>query len=64
MLILLPHLIAEIRRRWNVVRATGDAGASTVETVIIVALLAGLAIAVVGIIAVKVTAKANSINLG
>lgn len=42
--------------------ASRDDGTTT-ETVLIVALLALLAITVVGIIAAKVTAKANSINL-
>lgn len=42
----------------------GERGASIVEWVIIVAVLAGLAIAVGAIIVSKVTAKANGINLG
>lgn len=41
-----------------------DRGASIVEWVIIVAVLAGLAIAVGAIIVAKVTSKANGINLG
>ncbi|MDQ6782950.1 MAG: hypothetical protein M3063_05800 [Actinomycetota bacterium] len=41
-----------------------ERGASIVEWVIIVAVLAGLAIAVGAIIVSKVTAKANGINLG
>ncbi|MDH6223658.1 hypothetical protein [Streptomyces sp. MJP52] len=41
----------------------GDGGYTT-ETVIVTALLAILAIAVVGIIVAKVTAKANGIDLG
>ncbi|TQS42811.1 hypothetical protein [Cryptosporangium phraense] len=41
----------------------GDGGYST-ETVLVTALLVALAIAVLGIIAAKVLAKANSINLG
>ncbi|MEV0093713.1 hypothetical protein [Streptomyces sp. NPDC050738] len=44
-------------------RATGDAGYST-ETVIITALLAILGLTVIGIIAAKVMAKANGIDLG
>ena len=60
---LLTVAIGEIRRRWQVVRATGDAGYST-ETVLITALLVALGLAVVAIIAAKVTAKANNINLG
>lgn len=59
---LLAYLSAELRRRWQVVRRTGDGGYST-ETVLVTALLVALAIVVVGIIAVKVTGKANSINL-
>jgi Flp pilus assembly pilin Flp len=46
-------------------RKCGDeAGVSIVEWVIIVAVVAGLAIAVGAIIVSKVTAKANGINLG
>jgi hypothetical protein len=41
-----------------------ERGASIVEWVIIVAVLAGLAIAVGAIIVSKVTAKAKGINLG
>ncbi|MDQ2727561.1 MAG: hypothetical protein M3Y91_06805 [Actinomycetota bacterium] len=44
--------------------ADAERGASIVEWVIIVAVLAGLAIAVGAIIVSKVTAKANGINLG
>jgi hypothetical protein len=42
-------------------RCRGDVGSVTVETVIIIAGLAALAIAVVAIIVAKVTDKANSI---
>jgi len=42
-------------------RGRGDRGAMTTETVVIVAGLAALALAVVAIIVAKVTAKANSI---
>jgi hypothetical protein len=42
-------------------RCRGDIGAMTTETVIIVAGLAALALAVVAIIVAKVTEKANSI---
>jgi hypothetical protein len=45
------------RRGW-------DEAGSVVETVIITAIFAALAIAVGVIIVAKVTAKANSINLG
>ncbi|WP_431953437.1 hypothetical protein [Actinacidiphila sp. bgisy167] len=49
---------ARLRRRMR-----EDGGYST-ETVIVTALLALLALAVVGIIAAKVTSKANGIDLG
>ena len=42
-------------------RAAGDRGAMTTESVIVIAGLAALALAVVAIIVTKVTAKANSI---
>ena len=42
-------------------RCRGDVGSVTVETVIIIAGLAALALAVVAIIVAKVTAKAESI---
>ncbi|RZU48778.1 hypothetical protein EV385_0502 [Krasilnikovia cinnamomea] len=60
---LLSYLTAEIRHRWNAVRDTGDGGYST-EAVLVISLLVVLAIAVIAIVAAKVTAKANSINLG
>jgi hypothetical protein len=50
--------LAEIRHAMR-----SDAGYTT-ETVLITALLAILALAVVGIIVAKVTAKAHSIDLG
>lgn len=59
----IDHLINEIRRRWRVLKDSGDAGYTT-ETVIAIALLAALAIAVLAIIGAKVLAKADSINLG
>ena len=59
---LMGFLLTEIRHRWRMVRANKDAGYTT-ETVIGIALLAALAIAVIAIIAAKITAKANSINL-
>ncbi|MEV0966470.1 hypothetical protein AB0J25_28475 [Streptomyces sp. NPDC049910] len=59
---ILPRLVrthlAEVRKR-----AQSDAGYTT-ETIVVTALLAILALAVVGIIVAKVTAKANGINLG
>jgi uncharacterized membrane protein YjgN (DUF898 family) len=50
--------LAEVRRH-----ARSDAGYTT-ETIVVTALLAILALAVVGIIVAKVTAKANGIDLG
>ena len=60
---LLSYPTAEIRHRWSQVRDTKDGGYST-EAVLVTALLVVLAIAVIAIIATKVTGKANSINLG
>ncbi|MDG4764474.1 hypothetical protein O7632_10210 [Solwaraspora sp. WMMD406] len=60
---LLAYLAAELRHRWQAARANPDGGYST-ESVLVTALLVTLAIAVIGIIAVKVVGKANSINLG
>lgn len=54
---LLRNRLATIRHR----SLEGDRGAMTTETVIVVAGLAALALAVVAIIVTKVTAKANSI---
>lgn len=59
---LLAYLAAELRHRWQAVRDTKDAGYST-EAVVVTALLVSLAVVVVGIIALKVIGKANSINL-
>jgi hypothetical protein len=56
--------VAGIRDRVNELRRNPDAGAYTTEGVIVIALLAAAAIAVVGIIVGKITARANSINLG
>jgi hypothetical protein len=58
------HLFAaDLRRRLDTLREEPEAG-SVVDTVITIAVLAILAIAVMGLIAAKVTAKAQSINLG
>ena len=62
-LTLLRHLLALIRTRWQMLRAEPEAGYST-ETVVVTALLVALAIAVLAIIAVKVTSTANNINTG
>ena len=61
-LFVIDFLVTEIRRRWRTLRASKDAGYTT-ETVIGIELLAALAIAVIAIIAAKITAKANAINL-
>ncbi|MEV8515886.1 hypothetical protein [Dactylosporangium sp. NPDC051484] len=60
---LVSYLAAELRHRWQTVRDTKDGGYST-EAVIVTALLVTLAIVVIAIIALKVTNKANNINLG
>jgi hypothetical protein len=62
-LTILRHLLELLRARWQVLRAEPEAGYST-ETVVVTALLVGLAIAVIAIIAVKVTSTANNINTG
>ncbi len=61
-------IITYITARMGVLAATrgdrrllGDRGAMTTETVIVIAGLAALALAVVAIIVAKVTDKANSI---
>ncbi|MDT5027764.1 MAG: hypothetical protein QOE61_4190 [Micromonosporaceae bacterium] len=53
-----------IRDRVDELRRNPDAGAYTTEAVIVIALLAAAAITIVGIIVGKITARANSINLG
>jgi hypothetical protein len=58
----VTYLAAELRHRWRAARETKDAGYST-EAVVVTALLISLAVVVIGIIAIKVIAKANSINL-
>ncbi|WP_431953086.1 hypothetical protein [Actinacidiphila sp. bgisy167] len=55
---LLHARLADLRRR-----ARSDAGYTT-ETMVVTALLVILALTVVGIVVAKVTAKANSIDLG
>jgi hypothetical protein len=62
-LIMLRHLVGILRARWQMLRAEPEAGYST-ETVVVTALLVALAIAVLAIIAVKVTSTANNINTG
>ena len=63
------EMLTQVLMLWTILRAqrgelrVRDERGSTVETVILTALLAGLAIGVAGIIIVKVTAKAHSIDL-
>ncbi|WP_033328682.1 hypothetical protein [Streptomyces yerevanensis] len=52
--------LTEVRRH---IREHGDGGYTT-ETIVVTALLAVLALSVVGIIAAKVLGKANGIDLG
>lgn len=56
-------LSAALRDRIGELRRNPEAGYTT-ETVVVTALLIVAALAVVAIIVAKVTAKANSINLG
>ena len=63
MFALFAYLTSEVRHRWHTVRDTRDGGYST-EAVVVTAVLVVLALTVLGIIAVKVLAKANAINLG
>ncbi len=58
MTFLLPTLIW-LRARWEVARK--DENGMTTETVILIAIFAGLAIAAGAIIVAKVISKANSI---
>lgn len=57
-------IVAGIRHRIDELRRNPDAGGYTTEAVVVMALLAAAAITIIGIIVAKVTAKANSINLG
>ena len=59
---LLSYLTAEIRHRWKAVRDTKDGGYST-ESVLVTALLVAMAILVIGVIATKLKAKADGLNL-
>jgi hypothetical protein len=60
---LIARVLARIEEGRRRMREEPDAGYST-ETVLVTALLVVLAIAVIAVITVKVTEKANSINLG
>ncbi|MEU8352454.1 hypothetical protein [Streptomyces sp. NPDC048845] len=63
----MDHLTTLLRAHLHLARrharTRADAGYTT-ETIVVTALLAILALTVVGIIVSKVTAKANGINLG
>jgi hypothetical protein len=59
MLLLLQAMLSWGRWRWDAAR--GDEHGMTTETVILIAIFAGLAIAAGAIIAAKVISKANSI---
>jgi len=52
-----------LRARLAWLRRQGDGGYTT-ETVVVIALLVALAIAAIAIVAAKVLAKANSLDLG
>jgi hypothetical protein len=56
-------IISGIRGRLDKLRRTPEAGYNT-EATVVIALLAAAAIVIVGIIVTKITARANSINLG
>lgn len=60
-LTILRHIFTVLHGRWQALRADPDAGYST-EAVIVTALLAGLALAAVGIIVAKVLSAANNIS--
>jgi hypothetical protein len=60
---LIAYVTAEIHHRRRLVREAKEGGYST-ETVLVTALLVTLALLVIGTIALKVSGKANSINLG
>ncbi len=62
MVTLLQLLLWQMGRVRDSIRAHDERG-STVETVVLTAVFAALAIAVGAIIVAKVTAKAHSINL-
>jgi hypothetical protein len=60
---ILRNAAATLRARLAWLRRHGDGGYTT-ETVVVIALLVALAIAAIAIIAAKVLAKANSLDLG
>lgn len=60
-LIVIRHLFTVLHGRWQALRADPAAAYST-EAVIVTALLAALALTVVGIIVAKVVSSANNIS--
>jgi hypothetical protein len=60
----LKAIIALARHQWTQARRGPSDAGYTSETVIVTALLVGLAIAVIAIIAAKVKHKANVLDLG
>jgi len=60
---LISVISALIGARLARLRRLGDDGYTT-ETVVVIALLVAMAIAVLAIVTAKVIAKANSLNLG
>jgi hypothetical protein len=60
---LVRDIAAALRARLAWLRRQDDGGYTT-ETVVVIALLVALAITAVGIIAARVLAKANSLDLG
>ncbi len=62
-LTLIRLLFADLRDRLSVLAPPDDDRGST-ENIIWIALGAAMAIALIAIVAAKLTAKANSINLG
>lgn len=63
-LTVLTYLMAAVRDRISNRNRTNDDGSLTTEQVIWIAVMAATAIAILAVIAAKITAKANSINLG
>ncbi|MFZ0665295.1 MAG: hypothetical protein WAM97_06035 [Acidimicrobiales bacterium] len=63
MLFQIQMLWEVARGNWRIARQRADESGSVVETVVLTAVFAALAIAVGAIIVAKVTAKAHSINL-
>lgn len=60
----LLRLMGLARHRLQEARAVRDNGAMSAEAMIIIGILVATAVTALGIIAAKVIAKANSLNLG